>query len=152
MKKSILSIALLTASGARYAGHKLIVGPPEFIASIGSSSNNKAVTISVQARDCYKATYVCYNPFFMHTNNNGDAVGMDFKFKAPRTMNNGYYISVGPAIFGEPLNHKDGARINYHVGAGMELNRFIFSADIYGNPFDTKEGEPLRMLNIGYRF
>lgn len=164
----VILLMLSMSFGVLADGHKFIVGPPEFLLTVGTSFHNSeqgtagtsnVVTLSVQSRTCYRS-YVCYNPVFAHIkserksehSDNNTGLGVDFKFKIPKVKNNGYFLSVGPVVFGDRLNGGAGSHLNYHVGIGMELRRVVVSVDMYGNPFDSNDGEPLQTVNVGYRF
>ena len=162
MKKSILALALLTASAVVQAEHKWLFTTPELIITVGGSIDEDdkswSVKFSVQETLCYTAKHFCINPSVMwlvtdaepDALSNGDdfsdkiniGAGVDIKYKFPKMTNNGMYVEAGPVGFVKDLNND---RIKLHVGTGVEYNRFIMSVDSYGT------SDNFYMLNIGYR-
>ena len=157
MKKSILTIALLTMSAASYAD-RMVLTEAEFLISGGITIDEDNTTVGVkftaQEKECYRAR-ICFNGSALwlfsedthpDTNDNINiGIGMDVKYKFPRWQNNGMYVETGPIVFIHPLTTAGDNNVNLHVGTGIEHNRFIVSVDAYG----TKS--PLVMLNVGYR-
>ncbi len=175
MKKSILAVSLLAISASSWAADdyfidKIKMTTPELIVKVGSSfdddkqegaGNVNAVTITLQDKQCYRGV-LCYNPSLMwlfgkERTVDGDleiniGAGLDAKKKFPRGLNNGFYLEAGVWGFIEPLHNEDATRMNFHVGAGMEINHVIVSVDAYVPPNDGRPVSPLFLLNAGYRF
>ena len=162
MKKTILAIALITASAAVHA-QRFIMTTPELLTSVGvtvDSNDAVAVRFTGQETLCYNARF-CFNPSatFMSVNDNtlpdfdnepGDrfnmGAGFDVKYKFPKKRNNALYVEAGPVVFVRPLRQQGDNNLNLHVGAGVEYRRFTLSVDAYGTD------SALTMVTGGYRF
>ena len=167
MKKSILTVALLTAgllmvAAPLYAEHKWLFTTPELLISGGAAvgQDNEAYSIKFTAQEtlCYTAKYFCLNPSLMWLVEQSDSpdvidegdkinigAGLDIKYKIPKWTNNALYVEAGPVVFVKELADHGGDNLNLHVGTGIEQSRFLLSVDAYGTT------NILYMLNVGYR-
>lgn len=158
MKKLILIPALLLGCGSALAFEDNDIG---LIVKYGAAVNNddngrggrtRAVVLSIMKDDCQN----CFSPFIIHLDsenfegrNLNDGIGADYVYKFQHPEKNGYYMSIGGALFTEPLNSYDANHFGYHAGIGMEAEGLVLSADVYNT---GATDAPLYMLNIGYHF
>ena len=170
MKKSILAIALLTASISAHAVRTdgiALFDPVDVIVKGGVGSGNAgatlALTVSLETKYCNQYKH-CLNPFLVHLKNNysdNTGIGFDYvyKIKSPREYTkphlvpgNNIFLMLGVAAFIDPLNHVDGEYFNYRAGIGIEIDRAIVSIEAYGDPTSERENaETQYLINIGYR-
>jgi len=160
MKTLLLALSLTLAAPVHAEKPYFAFGDPTMIIKYGvwphsdkedNAGKTNAITVELETRACKAGFKFCYNPYFVHINNDaGKNAGFGFnaKYNFAKRPGDAFYIEAGPVVFNKLLNNNDSDHMTSHIGFGVQIFKAVLSFDAYG----VEDNVPSYLINAGVHF